>query len=131
VKPTRIRSLCPDAVFTRVRPLLRNRGLTNSSMPKFTSARAVPSSAMATPAGTNHHQAPCARACWPWAQNRMVPQFHVEIDEMPMKASVISDRTAKMTVPTKPDAMIAVRLGRISKRMMRQVFSPVARAAST
>ena len=34
---------------------------------------------------------------------------------MPMKASVISDMTAKMTVPTKPDAMIAVRFGRISK----------------
>ena len=50
---------------------------------------------------------------------------------MPMKASVISDITAKMTVPTKPEAMIAVRFGRISKTMIRQVDSPVARAAST
>ena len=70
---------------------------------------------MARPAGTNHHQAPCARACWPCAQNRIVPQFQSEIDETPMKARVISDMTAKMTVPTKLDAMIAVRFGRISK----------------
>ena len=40
---------------------------------------------------------------------------------MPMNASVISDITAKITVPTKPDAMIAVRFGRISKMMIRQV----------
>ena len=61
----------------------------------------------------------------------MVPQFHDETDEMPMKARVISESTAKMTVPTKPEAMIAVRFGRISKTMIRQVVSPVARAAST
>ncbi len=40
---------------------------------------------------------------------------------MPMKASVISDRTAKITVPTKPEAMTAVRFGRISNGMIRQV----------
>jgi hypothetical protein len=36
-----------------------------------------------------------------------------------------------MTVPTKFDAMIAVRFGRTSKPMIRHVRSPVARAAST
>jgi len=41
--------LCP--------PESRRRGLTNSSMPKFSSESAVPSSAMARPAGTNHHHA--------------------------------------------------------------------------
>ncbi len=38
--------------------------------------------------------------------------------------------TAKMTVPTKPDAMMAVRFGCTSKRMIRHVVSPVARDAS-
>ncbi len=131
MKPTRIATVRPSAVRIRVRPPVRSRGLTNSSMPKLISASAVPSSAMASPAGTNHHQAPCARACWPCAQNRIVPQFHDETDETPMNARVISDMTAKMTVPTKPEAMIAVRFGRISKPMIRQVRSPVARAAST
>lgn len=61
----------------------------------------------------------------------MVPQFQSEPPPMPMNARVISVITAKMTVPTKLLAITAVRLGRISKMMIRQVFSPVARAAST
>ncbi len=50
---------------------------------------------------------------------------------MPMNESVMSESTAKPTVPTNPAAMIAVRFGRISAVMMRQVRSPFARAAST
>lgn len=64
-------------------------------------------------------------------QKRTVPQFQCEMSATPMKARVISVRTAKMTVPTKPEAITAVRFGMISKRMIRQVDSPVARAAST
>ena len=100
-------------------------------MPKLISDSAVPRNAIASPAGTNHHEAPWARACWLCAQKRMVPQFHSEMVEIPMKARVISDITAKITVPTKPEAMIAVRFGMISAVMIRQVLSPVARAAST
>jgi hypothetical protein len=51
--------------------------------------------------------------------------------ETPTNASVISDITAKITVPTKLDAITAVRFGMISKKMSRHVDSPVARAAST
>ena len=80
VKPTRIRTVWPEAVLTLVLPALRSRGLTNSSMPKLISDSAVPRNAMARPAGTNHHQAPWARACWLCAQNRIVPQFQLEID---------------------------------------------------
>src|SRR5690349_14284552 len=61
VKPIRMRTVCPDAVLILDLPMLRSRGLTNSSMPKLTRDNAVPSSAIASPAGTNHHQAPCAR----------------------------------------------------------------------
>ena len=86
---------------------------------------------MATPGGTNHHQAPCARACWLCAQNRMAPQFHSDTPGTPMNASVISDSTAKITVPMKLAAITAVRFGRISNPMIRQVDSPVARDAST
>ena len=50
---------------------------------------------------------------------------------MPMNDSVICERTANPTVPTKPAAMIAVRFGRISAVMIRHVLSPLARAAST
>ena len=50
---------------------------------------------------------------------------------MPTNESVIWDRTANPTVPTKPAAMMAVRLGRISAEMIRHVLSPLARAAST
>lgn len=131
VNPTRMGTLSPLGARREPAPAVRSRGLTNSSMPKLIRLSAVPRNAMARPAGTNHHQAPCARACWPCAQNRIVPQFQVETDEMPMKASVISDSTAKMTVPTKLDAMIAVRFGRISNSTIRQVCSPVALAAST
>ena len=99
-------------------------------MPKFSSESAVPSSAIARPAGTNHHQAPCASASWLCAQYSIVPQFHSDTFEMPTKARVISESTVNTTVPTKPEAMIAVRFGRISKPMIRQVLSPVARAAS-
>lgn len=125
VKPTRIRTL-QDAPVS-----VRSRGLTNSSIPKLIRASDMPSSAMQSPAGTNHHHAPWASAWLDCAQNRTVPQFQLEMSATPMKARVISDRIAKMTVPTKPDAMTAVRFGRTSKRMIRQVDSPVARAAST
>lgn len=125
MKPTRIRTFREEPVA------VRRRGLTNSSMPKLMRESAVPSRAMHRPTGTNHHQAPWARAWLDCAQKSTVPQFQWEMSATPMKARVISESTAKMTVPTNPDAMTAVRFGMTSNRMIRQVDSPVARAAST
>ena len=48
-----------------------------------------------------------------------------------MNASVTSLRIAKITVPMNPEAITAVRFGMISKKMMRHIGSPLARAAST
>ena len=110
---------------------MRRRGLTNSSIPKLMSVSAMPSRAMSRPAGTNHHHAPRCRASCACAQYRTVPQFHSLVGVMPTNESVIWDRTANPTVPTKPAAMMAVRLGRISAEMIRHVLSPLARAAST
>src|SRR5690349_8567979 len=97
VKPMRMRTVRPELVLILVLPALRSRGLTNSSIAKLISESAVPRIAMARPAGTNHHQAERASACWPCAQNRIVPQFQVLLEVMPMKARVISESTAKMT----------------------------------
>ena len=112
-------------------PTLRSRGLTNSSIPKLMSVRAMPTSAMHRPAGTNHHQAPRCSARLFCAPYRMVPQFQSLGSPMPMKASVVCVSTANTTVATKPEAMMAVRFGMISAVMMRHVLSPLARAAST
>ncbi len=86
---------------------------------------------MHSPAGTNHHQAPRCSARLFCAQNRMVPQFQSLTGVMPMNARVTWLRTANVTVPTNPAAMIAQRLGSTSAITMRHVRSPVARAAST
>ena len=58
-----------------VSPADRSRGLMNSSMPKLSSARAVPSSATASPGGMYHHQYPLTWAFTDWAQNSMPPQL--------------------------------------------------------
>ena len=47
---------------------------------------------MHSPAGTNHHQAPWARAWLDCAQKSMVPQFQWEMSATPMKARVISEQ---------------------------------------
>jgi len=86
---------------------------------------------MHRPAGTNHHHAPSPSAWLLCAQNRIVPQFQVDSETTPTNDSVICSITAKITVPTKPDAITAVRFGSTSKTMIRQVRSPDARAAST
>ena len=131
MNPTRMRTGLPFEVRARASSPTRSRGLAHSSIPKLSSASAVPRMAMAIPAGTNHHQAPCASACWLSAENRMVPQFQSDIPGTPMKASVISAITANITVPMKLAATGAIRLGMISNPMSRHAGSPTALAAST
>ena len=100
-------------------PAERSRGLTYSSMPKLISDSATPSSAMQRPAGTYHHQK-SGKAPFCCAQNRMVPQLRLVIGMTPMNASVVRPSTAAVTVPTKLEAMIAMRFGSISTVMIRQ-----------
>ncbi len=43
-------------------PAPRSRGLTNSSIPKLSSASPVPNNPTASPGGRNHHHSRCT--CW-------------------------------------------------------------------
>ena len=63
VKPRRGRAGMPNLRATlRESPPMRSRGLMNSSMPKLTSAKPVPTRAMQMPGGTHHHQNPLSTA---------------------------------------------------------------------
>src|SRR5205823_8521186 len=75
-------------LFTRlrVRPAARSRGLMNSSMPKLSSASAVPRKATARPGGSHHHQYPLTSALALCAQNSIVPQFQCAGLTRPRKA---------------------------------------------
>ena len=84
--------------------------------------------AMQSPAGTYHHHRR-GKAPFCCAQNRMVPQFRLLTGITPMKARVVRPRMAAVTVPTKLEAMSAMRFGSISTVMMRRSGSPFARAA--
>src|ERR1700729_951190 len=69
----------------------RSRGLTNSSIPKLSSASPVPNSPTASPGGTNHHHSRCT--CWaawaPCAQYSIVPQLQWEVLITPRKDSAV------------------------------------------
>src|SRR5882672_9262015 len=72
----RLRDTCARCAFLVPMPAWRSRGLMNSSMPKLTNDSAVPMSAIASPAGTNHHQEPVSSALSACAQYRIVPHDH-------------------------------------------------------
>src|ERR1700687_3249583 len=60
----------------RDRPAARRRGLMNSSMPKLSSARPVPSMAMKRPGGPHHHHHPLRTALLANPSRSISPQFH-------------------------------------------------------
>ncbi len=86
---------------------------------------------MQSPGGTNHHQAPSVIACAFWAKNRMLPQLLPPGAPRPRNDSPASARIAPSAPKTNCDAMIGIRLGRISRSMIRQFDSLATRAAST
>ena len=90
----------------------------------------MPTSAIHRPGGTNHHHAPACSAESFCAQYSIVPQDHSETFARPRKANPAAVSIAKMAVNKKLAVTIASSLGRISHKRMRQVPSPVARAAS-
>src|SRR5262245_9969253 len=104
----------------------------NSSMPKLMSARLVPSSAMHRPGGTYQHHCPDTTA-WPCvASNRIDPQLQFTAGfSTPRKPSATYVPIAYNTVNRNDAARMATRFGTISDMMMRQVRSPLIRAAST
>src|SRR5690242_12937648 len=57
-------------------PAVRSRGLMNSSIPKFTRARPVPSSATQMPGGAHHHHQPPRTALLAKPSRSISPQFH-------------------------------------------------------
>ena len=80
MKPRRTRRGRPRRRRWRaVSPDSRRRGLMNSSMPKFSSARPVPTRAMHMPGGTNQYHSPESGALLACAQNSIVPQFHTDV----------------------------------------------------
>src|SRR5690242_17203710 len=81
----RITGVSPSVVLTCApalraafadRPEVRSRGLMNSSMPKFTSARPVPRSATQIPGGAHHHHQPPRTALLAKPSRSISPQFH-------------------------------------------------------
>ena len=78
----------------------------------------MPTSAMHRPAGRYHHHL-SGKALLLCAQNRIVPQFQLLIGVTPTNARVVWMRIAATTVPTKLDAMTAMRFGSISTAMIR------------
>ncbi len=127
----RLRAIWAFCAFLVPMPACRSRGLMNSSMPKLTSDRAVPIRAMARPAGPNHHHELVSSALSAWAQYRIVPHDHCVTSVRPRNARLAWVRMAPVTVPRKDAAITASWLGRMSRRMIFDVRSPVARAAST
>jgi hypothetical protein len=86
--------------------------------------RAAPRMAMHRPGGTNHHQAPLARASAFWAKYSIVPQVRFDGSSRPMNASPAWVRTAKITAKMNCETMMATAFGRISTSTMRQRLSP-------
>src|SRR4029077_6898050 len=102
----------------RVKPAARSRGLMNSSMPKFSSARPVPRTAMRMPGGAHHHHHPPRTALLAKPSRSISPQFHrpggdeVGDPANPRKAMTMYAPIAARLVKRKDAATIGMRLGR-------------------
>src|SRR5260370_3364501 len=107
----------------RVGPDARNRGLMSSSMPKFSSARPVPSTAMRTPGGAHHHHHPPRTALLAKPSRSISPQFHRpggdEVGEpaRPRKAMTMYALIAARLENRKDAATIGMRFGTTSTRL--------------
>src|SRR6266566_3731223 len=109
----------------------RNRGSATSSMPKLISASPAPSVAIQRPGGMNHHQSPPPNAPACCAQYSIPPQLGIVPSPNPRNSSAAQARMIKMVVLTKPATTRLISLGKISKKIMRQAFSPPTRDAVT
>ena len=138
VKPSVERRLMP-AFFAvrRERPAARSRGLMNSSMPKLSNARPVPSRAMQIPGGAHHHHQPPRTALLAKPSRNISPQFHSPGGEdvgepaSPRNAMATYAPIAESAVKRNDAATIGIKLGRTSTRMIRAGLSPETLAAST